>query len=454
VGTIDCSDLRNRLSSPSRLITDGTADEEFSHDATSLSTPPQAVLIAHSASDVVAAVEFCRQHQIPITPRGAGTGLSGGCVPSPGGLVISTAAMNDLDIRPDEKTAICGPGVITKDLQDQAGKYGLTYPPDPASYTESTIGGNVAEGAGGLRCKRFGVTKDYILGLEAVTGEGRLLRTGVFSSVPCFSLGDVLIASEGTLAIVTNVAVCLIGSPSRGSTILVAFETPRDAAQAVADINASGMILTVMEYMDGDTIALANEYEQAEGIEKVAAALLLETDDRDPQRQTEAVEAICQRHHCSYLRSEPDQERAEQLWQLRRNVSNAAKALAVVKVSEDVAVPNGQFPDLVAFVAQMNRKSAVRINSYGHAGDGNLHVNFLGATDSPAVRGEIADGVTRLMRETIRLGGTLTGEHGIGIAKREYLPLEFDSPTLAFMRSVKDVLDPSRVLNPEKLFPM
>ena len=213
------------------------------------------------------------------------------------------------------------------------------------------------------------------------------------------------------------------------------------------------MILTVMEYLDGDTIALANEYEKTEGIDRVAAALLLEMSDTDDERQVQAVERISRENRCSYLRIESDADKADGLWSVRRNVSNAAKALAAVKVSEDVAVPNDRFPELVAFVAQMNRDSHVRINTYGHAGDGNLHVNFLAAADSREVRSEIEAAVAQLMRKTLELGGTLSGEHGIGIAKREYLPWEFDPPTLAFMRGFRDVLDPDRILNPEKLFP-
>jgi len=374
-------------------------------------------------------------------------------VTSPGGLLLSTERLRELDIQPDRKRAVCGPGVITKELLDAAARYGLTYPPDPASYEESTLGGNVAENAGGLRCKRYGVTKDYVLGLEAVLADGSLLKTGVFSQNRGFSLGDVIIGSEGTLAVVTRMAFRLVNLPGRGETILIGFDDPRDGAQAVTDINAAGLVPTVMEFLDGDAAACSNEYEKSDDFDRVAALLLIETTDVDPDRQAEQIRRLCRKNHCSLLRSETDPARADALWKVRRNLTNAVKALAALRVSEDVAVPNSRFPTLVAFVAEMNHRSRLRINSYGHAGDGNLHVNFMAPTDSETDRNEVEKWVETLMRKTIELGGTLTGEHGIGLAKRRYLALEFDPPTLALMHKVKSTYDPNGLLNPDKLLP-
>jgi glycolate oxidase len=358
-----------------------------------------------------------------------------------------------MEIVPERKLAFCEPGVITKELQDAAQKLGLTYPPDPASYEESTLGGNVAENAGGLRCKRFGVTRDYVLGVEAVLPDGSFLKTGYFNDTRGFSLGDMLVGSEGTLAIVTNIALRLIDLPGRGETILVAFDNSKDAAQAVSDINTSGIVPTVMEFLDGDAAACSNEYEKSEGFDKVAAVLLLETSDNDAPTQTARIRRICERNRCSYLRSETDPRRAENLWRVRRNISKAVKAMAGLRISEDVAVPNSQFPALVHFVAEMNRQSRLRINCFGHAGDGNLHVNFLAPADSEAERAEVEKWVDVLMRKTVYLGGTLTGEHGIGLAKRQFLDLEFDLATLGAMRAVKDVFDPAQLFNPDKLLP-
>lgn len=445
--------LRSKLVFPQSLVTDHSLTEAYSHDETDYRIQPTAVLIAEDRDDIVTAVRFCLAQHIPITARGAGTGLSGGCVPSHGALVLSTEKLDSMRLFPENRVAICGPGVITKDLQDAAAEFDLTYPPDPASYAESTLGGNVAENAGGLRCKRFGVTKDYVIGLEAVTGRGELVTTGILSDIQGFSFGDIFIASEGTLAIVTSIAVRLTPLPGPGRTILAAFDNPGDAARTVSEINASGIILTVMEYLDGDTVALVSEYSGSSQIGKAAGVLLMETSDRDVDGQSREIHRICNSNRASFLRTESDPEKAESLWELRRTVSNAARDSSKIKVSEDVAVPNSKFPALVEFVAQMNQSSPLRINSYGHAGDGNLHVNFLSASGSNEDIRQIQAGIQTLLRQAILLGGTLTGEHGIGIAKKDFMSLEFDESTLVAMRTFKSIFDPQNILNPGKLFP-
>jgi glycolate dehydrogenase FAD-linked subunit len=446
-------ELRLQLQSPASLITEGDKYEDYAHDATGHARPPDCLLIAETVEDIVAALEFCHQKNIPVTPRGAGTGLSGGCVASPGALLLSTERLKSIEIDPVRKIALCGPGDITKEVQDSALAHGLAYPPDPASYEECSMGGNVAENAGGLRCKRFGVTKDYVIGLEAVLMDGSRIKTGCFNDNRGFSIGDVFVGSEGTLAIVTRIALRLIDRPGPGDTILVAFKRPRDAARTVTEITSAGIIPTVMEFLDGDATACANEYEKTDGLDEVAAILLLETSDIDREAQTEKIRRICEKNDCSYLRTETDPDRAEKLWKVRRNMTYAAKAQAELRISEDVAVPNSQFPVLVEFVSEINRQSSLRINSYGHAGDGNLHVNFMAAKDSPEARQETERLIHTLMQKAIELGGTLSGEHGIGLAKQPYLSMEFDPPTLRAMHKVKSVFDPSCLLNPDKIFP-
>ena len=445
--------LRSLLKHPESLVTDPAALEDYHHDATALSSTADVLLMAQSVEDIRAAVRFCASESIPVTARGAGTGLSGGCLVTPGGLLMSIEKMRDLQVLSGRRMAICEPGVITKDLMDAAAEVGLTYPPDPASYEESSLGGNVAENAGGLRCKRFGVTKDYVIGLEAVLPDGSLLKTGVFNEGRGFALGDLLIGSEGTLGLITRIAVRLIPQPGRGETILIAFDRPEDAARTVTAINGGGIIPTVMEFLDGDAAACSNEYEKSDDFDRVAALLLIETSDSDSSGQSGAIREICDKNRCSLFRCETDPKRAEKLWKVRRNLSNAVKALAGLRVSEDVAVPNSRFPALVAFVARMNEQSTLRINSYGHAGDGNLHVNFMAAHDTPASRAEVERWVDVLMNETLKLDGTLTGEHGIGLAKKKYVALEFDRPTLDVMRVVKTIVDPSYQFNPDKLLP-
>jgi len=448
------SDLRRQLKVRESLITEGESFDEYAHDATTHVSPPSCVIVAQAVEDVIGALRFCHDNNIPVTPRGAGTGLSGGAVAAPGALVLSTERLKSIEIDPARKIAYCSPGDITKELQDAALAHGLAYPPDPASYEECSMGGNIAENAGGLRCKRFGVTRDYVIGLEAVLMDGSVIKTGCFNESRGFSIGDVVIGSEGTLAVVVRIAVRLIEQPGPGDTILVAFKQPRDAAQTVTDITGAGIIPTVMEFLDGDAAACANEYERTDGLDKAAAILLLETSDIDRPAQTDKIRRICEKNGCSYLRTESDPDRADNLWQVRRNMTYAAKAQAELRISEDVAVPNSRFPVLVQYVSEMNQRSPLRINSYGHAGDGNLHVNFMAPKDTPEAREEMSARIEELMRKTVELGGTLSGEHGIGLAKQPYLALEFDAATLQSMRAVKSVFDPRTLLNADKIFPV
>jgi len=307
----DFQQLQLRLSRPDILVTDLADYEAYCHDATDDTGCPGAIVFAESEHDVVECVRFCASQGLSLVPRGAGTGLSGGCVPSDGSLVLSTERMVRLEIDRERRVAVCGPGVITKTLQDEAARLGLAYPPDPASYDQSTLGGNVAENAGGLRCKRFGVTKDYVIGLRAVTSDGRPLQTGSYTGNRGFNLTDLLLGSEGTLAIITEIMVRLIPAVGRGHTLLVALNSAEQAAQTVADITGAGIIPTVLEYVDGDASAAANAYRRSEGIDRAAAVLLIETTEHDPVAQTETIRAICARNQASYVRVETDQEKAE-----------------------------------------------------------------------------------------------------------------------------------------------
>ncbi|UCD18038.1 MAG: FAD-binding protein, partial [Candidatus Zixiibacteriota bacterium] len=384
--------------------------------------------------------------------RGAGTGYTGGAVPVPGALILSLEQLDKLELDPAGKIAYCGPGVITLDLMNTARAVGLFYPPDPASCDESSLGGNVAENAGGLHCKKYGVTKDYVIGLRAVTIEGEVLCTGVYSEGDLFDLTGILLGSEGLLAAVTEIAVRLIDLPRSGPTILAAFDRPENAAQAVSDITCSGVIPSVMEYMDGDAAACSNRYEKTLEIEQAAAILLIETSGETSEKQADQIYDICRKHHASLLKREANPENAERLWKLRRNLSKAVKASAEEKISEDICVPPSRLPELVSFVAELNAEYSFRVNSYGHAGDGNLHVNFLVERPDEVDIGLVEAGVRRLFARTLELDGTLTGEHGIGLTKKEYLHLEFDPATLAHMKKIKTVFDADNLLNPGKMF--
>jgi glycolate oxidase subunit GlcD len=444
----DFSELINSLATD-KVITDIAGYDDYCHDATPEFKLPIAIVFAESEKDIEKTVKFCNNNSIPIVVRGAGTGLSGGCVPSEGSIVLSLEKMTDLKIDSNNKIAFAQSGVITKTIMDEAEKYKLTYPPDPASYDESTIGGNIAENAGGLRCKRYGVTRDYVLGLKAITADGQKIETGIYNNNKGFHFNDLMTGSEGTLIIIYETALKLIDTVKEANmTILVAFDSPKDAAQAVTDINLSGVNTTIMEFLDGDAADCSNQYEKNEGLDNVAAILLLEVSKTD----VELISQICTTNNFSYFKKESDQVKAESLWKVRRNLSKAVKEIAKIRISEDVAVPNSKFPVLVDFVSRMNKDSGLRINSFGHAGDGNLHVNFLGMTGDSKEMNEIEKLIVILLKKTIELGGTLTGEHGIGLAKKKYLYLEFDKSTLDYMYKFKSIFDPNNLLNPDKIF--
>jgi glycolate oxidase len=448
VNDLILKELSGKLKSPDNLILDLTDYDDYFHDASTGRGTPSAIVFAECEADVLAVVNFCTKNKIPVVSRGAGTGLSGGCVPVNDAIVLSLERMVNLRIDPKIKTAFAEAGVITKTLLDKSAEYNLTYPPDPASYKESTLGGNVAENAGGLRCKRYGVTRDYVIGIKGVTMDGKIIRTGVYEQKHGFNFEDVFIGSEGTLVIITEMAFRLIALPEIGDTVLAAFDNQMNGAQTVADICGSGIIPTVLEFLDGDAVECSNKYEKYDGLDNAEAILIIEIDSED----TDSVEKICEKNQCSYIRKETDFDKAENIWQVRRNMSYAVEDIAKFRISEDVAVPISKFPVLVEFVNKMNGQSSLRINSFGHAGDGNLHVNFLSMTGSEQEKKLIDEEILKLLKKTIELGGTLSGEHGIGLSKKRYLSLEFDKSTLDSMKKVKNIFDFENLLNPGKIF--
>ena len=435
-----------------RLVLETDSFTEYFRDASEITVKAPAIIFPDTEEEVIQINKYCRESNIPIVFRGSGTGYTGGAVPVPDCLILSLEHLKKLEVDPAGKRAFCGPGIITINVMKAAEKHNMFYPPDPASYDESTLGGNVAECAGGLHCKKYGVTKDYIIGLRAVTIDGALIKTGIYSESDLFDLSGIIIGSEGILAAITEIAVRLIDLPPFGPTILAAFGRSNDAARLVADITMRGIVPSVMEYMDGDSVRCSNSYEKSIEIEDAAAILLIETSGRNCGREADEIENICRQYDAIYLKREDDRDRAEHLWKIRRNLSKAVKESARHKISEDVCVPPSKLPELVDFVARLNEESPVRINSYGHAGDGNLHVNFLAASDENDELALIDRDIKRLFEKTLCLGGTLTGEHGIGLTKKDFLHLEFNSATIDHMLKVKQVFDHDFLLNPGKMF--
>lgn len=432
-----------------RLFFDFDELPDYTKDATEISYLPDALFFGESEDEILAAVRICRQFGLPIILRGAGTGYSGGALTISGGLLLSIEKMDRIQIIADEKVAVVGPGAITGDIMKAAEKIGLFYPPDPASFEESTIGGNVAENAGGLRCKKYGVTKDYVVAVRGIFADG---ETATFDHSAPFGLLDVIIGSEGTLFIITEITLRLIDLPAPGKTIQATFANAVDAASVVAEVTGSGIVPCALEFMDRDAIECSNQFDPVHRIDAGAAMLLFETDGAKADTEAAAINDVCKKHNPGLLRTADDPDKRDLLWKTRRNLSNAVKSSAKSKTSEDVCVPPSRLPELVAFVGQLSEECSLRVNCYGHAGDGNLHVNFLGMTGSDSELHETDEGISRLFDKTLELDGTLSGEHGIGITKKHFLPREFDTSTLDFMARLKKAFDPDGFLNPGKIF--
>lgn len=437
------------------LHIEGASFDDCSHDATDIVRPPLAAITITSAAHVPLILRAAKRHRVPIIARGAGTGYTGGATPEYGGLVLAFIGFNRiLEIDTNRKIAIVEPGVITQVLADSAAAKGLFYPPDPASVKESSIGGNVAECAGGLRCKKYGLTKDYVLGIEGYDIDGELIQTGIFAAREHYDLGSILIGSEGTLAVITKIALQLIDPPAFRRTFFATFANQTDAAEVVAGIMAAGVIPAVLEFMDGDAIDCTLDYLKWTDVIPAAAALVIELDG-EPEavnRETAAIVPIIKSHNPTQFEETEDDARRDYLWTLRRSISRAITAAAKLRVSEDVCVPPSKLPKLVEALPGLGAKYGLRVNSFGHAGDGNLHVNFLATDDSPEVKERVHAAVVELFNITVAFDGTISGEHGIGTTKKDYLPIEVSAETLELFRKVKTAFDPCNLVNPGKIF--
>ncbi|MBU0730171.1 MAG: FAD-binding protein [Proteobacteria bacterium] len=430
----------------------------YSYDATAREFPPAAVAFPGNTEEVAAIMRLANQLSFPVVPRGAGTGMTGGALPIAGGLVMAMSRFNRiLEIDSENHIAVVEPGVITGDFQNAVKKLGLFYPPDPASHKFCSLGGNVAECAGGPSAVKYGVTRDYVLGLEVVLPDGRILTTGTRTAkgVVGYDLSRLFVGSEGTLGIITKIILRLLTNPEARVSFLIAVESLAAATALVAKILASHRPCT-LEYMDRTAIKIVSASLPFSLPEQTEAILILELDGDKKIIETQSEELL------DFLQSQPgiieiskadtDEER-EAIWSARRAVSPAAFQLKPHKISEDVVVPRTKIPELVAFMEQLALDLDVIIFTFGHAGDGNIHVNIMldKANPEEALRGETAK--RQLFEKVISLSGTLSGEHGIGITKAEFLPLELDPNTLSVMQEIKNLFDPNNILNPGKIFP-
>jgi len=437
----------NLFTTPEELL-------EYSHDATERQALPWAVARPATAREVSDILLLANRERVPVVPRGAGTGMSGGSVPMRGGIVLSLERMNKiLEIDEDNLIAVVESGVITGDLQREVESRGLFYPPDPASHKTCTMGGNVAECAGGLRAVKYGVTKDYVLGLEVVLPTGEIIRTGARTakSVAGYDLTKLIVGSEGTLGIVTSIIVKLLPLPESVRTLSAFFPDIQSAAATVSNIIANRIMPRALEFVDRASLKAVETYLQEDLSGGAAAMLLVEVDGTAESTQHEAqriAEIMKTSGAFRVNRAESEQER-EHLWKARREISPALKTLKPVKVNEDIVVPRSRIPELLQEIGAIAQRYGFLIASFGHAGDGNIHTNIM-IDEEDRPRAETA--IREIFAATLRLQGSISGEHGIGMSKAAYLPMELGPETIAAMKRIKQALDPNDILNPGKIF--
>ena len=431
---------------------------EFAADATKISHMPDAVVFPENSEQISRILQLATENGFPVVPRGAGTGMSGGAIPVQGGVVLAMNRLNRiLSIDQDNLVAKAEPGVITAHLQEAVEALDLFYPPDPASLKVSTLGGNVAECAGGLRAVKYGVTRDYVLGLTIVLPTGEIIKTGVETrkGVAGYDLVRLIAGSEGTLAVITAMTLRLVPKPQTKRTMTAFFSDVPLAVQTVSELTRNKIVPAILEFMDRLCIDCVREEMHLDLPEDAGAMLLIEVDgDRGMvERQARMVADLCGQCGAMAFSAAKDPESAEALWEARRNVSPSLYKLRPHKINEDIVVPRSSLAELVSFLGTMSRKYGLPIPAFGHAGDGNIHVNVMLDKEDPV---QLKDGhaiVKALFKKVIDMGGTITGEHGIGITKAPYLGMEIPAAGIQLMARIKKAFDPRGILNPGKIFP-
>lgn len=436
----------------SRCASDHTEDFHFK---------PEIVLLAATTEDVSTILQYCNEQNIPVTPRGAGTGLSGGALPIFGGVSLDMRKMNKI-IRLDTENfqVTVEPGMITEELQNAVKEKGLFYPPDPASKGSCFIGGNIAENSGGPRAVKYGVVKDYVLNLEVVMPNGDVMWTGanVLKNATGYNLTQLVVGSEGTLCVVTKIVLRLIPTTKHDLLLLVPFRKASEACKAVNAICMAGITPSALEFMERDALECAINYFQSSAVrlpEDIQAHLLIELDGNYPEqlyKEAEKISEIVAQYDIDEILFADTAEQKQNLWKLRRIVGEAVKGNSIYK-EEDTVVPRAYLPQLLESVKAIGKKYGFKSVCYGHAGDGNLHVNI--------VKGEMSDddwnnklpiGIREIFTQVVKLGGTISGEHGIGLVQKSYLDIAFSQQQLALMKSIKYLFDPKGILNPGKIF--
>ncbi len=439
------------------VIVDPSKVEPYGADAVKEKFPPEAVVFPETAAHVVDILKLANEYLFPVTARGGGVGYTGGAVPIDGGIVVGTDRMNRIvELNVDDLYAICQPGIRTIELQDAVLEKGLMFAPDPASYKDSFIGGNIAENAGGMRTPKYGVTKHHVLGLEVVTATGEIIRTGgkTVKNVVGFDLTGLMCGSEGMLGIITEATLKLLPVPEATSTVRASFHSMEAACRVLTKFTPYGLLPMAMEVIDKFCVE-AVEDNFAFGLSPEAEAILLVAVDgsrEEVDRSAALLETIIGENGGFDILRSRNKEDEDKLWDVRRAISPSLMKYGTLKINEDVVVPRSKVPELVAAIEEIGKRHDTFVANFGHAGDGNIHVNFVVEKDDPAAIARARKCVSETFRLSVDLGGTISGEHGIGYVKAPYLDYAIDRPTLEVMKGIKKVFDPNGILNPGKMF--
>jgi len=430
----------------------------YSYDATRERFEPECVVFPRDEEDVSAVLRYCNEHKIPLIPRGAGSGFTGGALPVRGGVVLAFEKhMNKiLEIDMQNLVAVVQPGVINMELQKEVEKVGLFYPPDPASEEYSTIGGNVSENAGGMRASKYGITKDYVMALRAVLPNGEIIRAGkrTIKDVAGYNIAGILVASEGSLAVITEITLKLLPKPKYKKSAMGIFPTIESAMNAVYKTFAAGITPVAMEFLDNLTIRAVEERFN-KGLPKEAGAILItDVDGNIPlslEEDLSALERIFNENGCSEFKVAQNDEEAKNIWFARRNASQSITIYGSKKLNEDITVPRSKLPELLQKISEVGRKYGVQIPCFGHTGDGNVHTNVMVDKNDPLSLEVGHKAIEEIFKITVELGGTLSGEHGIGLSKAPFMNLAFSEGEMELFRSIKRAFDPNNILNPGKM---
>lgn len=443
---------------PDNLLTAPSDCWPYGYDNSRRQALPDAVVLATDHDQIQQLVEFCNQQKIPLIARGRGTGTTGATVPIHGGIVLSLERMTRIiKMDPANRVMVVEPGITNQQVQDAAKEHGFFWSPDPTSAAFCTVGGNLAYNSAGPRTVKYGSTRDNVLGLHAITGEGKEIRTGVYTSkgVVGYDLTRLLIGSEGTLAVITEATLKLIPLPEAKRTLQVSYQDISSAAAAVSAIMAQPVTPCTLEFTDGQAIEMIRNYSKADLPQGAGAMLMIEVDGLEASldQAADKVAAAAQNEGLLELIVARTKEQVASLWETRKALSPALRNIAPKKINEDVVVPVSEMPALINGLQGLSEKYAIPIVNFGHAGNGNIHVNLLIDPDDPKQMQQSEKCLDEVFSLVLKLNGTISGEHGVGLEKRDFVALEIDATTLDLMRRIKTQFDPNNILNPDKKLP-